>query len=197
MPCQLARPAAVITSGAVLLAPDCDWPRLPPLAISILLIACRTKSAQAGLPCRIHALFHTDKICCEPLTEWLHFADLCDGQPDYMVCLVRTIQALGVLVNSVCVELAAAHQPFTSLAARNKQLTDGIPYMLRNDSLVLFCQTGHDRAATLHCSCTALHRRYNQQDGTCMCAAAYCISRPVCKTALQVSLALGSPLGIA
>ena len=34
---------------------------------------CREK---AVLPCRVHALFHTDKICCEPLTEWLPFADL-------------------------------------------------------------------------------------------------------------------------
>lgn len=83
---------------------------------------------------RIHALFHTDKICCEPLTEWLHFADVRDGQPDYMVYLVRTIQALGVLVNSVCMELAAAHQPSKPPTPRNKQLTDGIPYMLRNDS---------------------------------------------------------------
>ncbi|KAL3144614.1 hypothetical protein ABBQ32_004336 [Trebouxia sp. C0010 RCD-2024] len=83
---------------------------------------------------RVHALFHTNKICCEPLTEWLHFADLRDGQPDYMVYLVRTIQALGVLVNSVCMELAAAHQPLQLRAARNKQLTDGIPHMLRNNS---------------------------------------------------------------
>ena len=147
-------------------------PKLPPLAISIH-IACRTKSAQAGLPCRIHALFHTDKICCEPLTEWLHFADLRDGQPEYMVYLVRSIQALGVLVNSVCVELAAAYQPSKSPAARNKQLNDGIPYMLRNDRLVLYCQIGHNQAAALHCSCTALqlhcsapHRRCDKQDGT-------------------------------
>jgi len=102
---------------------------------------CAEKIAQAVLPCRIHAVFHTDKICCEPLTEWLHFADLRDGQPDYMVYLVRTIQALGVLVNSVCMELAAAHQPFKP-AARNKQLTDGIPYMLRNNRSVLCCQSG-------------------------------------------------------
>jgi hypothetical protein len=50
-----------------------------------------------------------------------------------MVYLVRTIQALGVLVNSVCMELAAAHQPSKPPTPRNKQLIDGIPYMLRND----------------------------------------------------------------
>ena len=105
---------------------------------------CREK---AVLPCRVHALFHTDKICCEPLTEWLHFADLRDGQPDYMVYLVRTIQALGVMVNSVCEELAAAHQPLQLPAPRNKQLTDGIPYMLRNDRLVFSC---HNLATSLH-----------------------------------------------
>ncbi len=103
---------------------------------------CAGGIAQAVLLCRVHAVFHTDKICCEPLTEWLHFADVRDGQPDYMVYLVRTTQALGVLVNSVCMELAAAHQPFKP-AARNKQLTDGIPYMLRNDRSVLYCRSGH------------------------------------------------------
>ena len=66
--------------------------------------AFAAKSTQEALPCRIH-VFYTDKVCCEPLTEWLHFADLRDGQPDYMVSLVRTMQALGVLVNSVCMEL--------------------------------------------------------------------------------------------
>ena len=80
-------------------------------------------------------LFHTDKTYSEPLTEWLHFADLHDGQPDYMVNLVKTIQALGVLVHSVCMELAGAHQHVQLWAAGNKQLTDGIPHMLRNDRL--------------------------------------------------------------
>ena len=57
-----------------------------------------------------------------------------------MVYLVRTTQALGVMVNSVCIKLAAAHQPLQLRAPRNKQLTDGIPYMLRNDRLVFSCQ---------------------------------------------------------
>lgn len=94
---------------------------------------------EAVLPCRIHAVFHTDKACCEPLTEWLHFADLRNGQPDYMVYLVKVVQALGVLVKSLCMELAAAHQ-LVKPQARNMQLTDGIPYRLRNDRSV---QYGH------------------------------------------------------
>ena len=121
------------------------------LAISTLHTAC-AEDISAVSPCRVHALFHTNKICCEPLTEWLHFADLRDGQPDYMVYLVRTIQALRVLVNSVCMELAAAHQPLQLRADRNKQLTDGIPHMLRNNRFVLYCQRpqfGYKRAPRL------------------------------------------------
>ena len=128
--------------------------KFPHLVISTLHTACAEKWAQAVLPCRIHAVFHTDKICCDPLTEWLHFADLRDGQPDYMVYLVRIVQALGVLVNSVCMELAAAHQHVKPWAAsaRKKQLTDGIPYMLRNDRSMLCCHIGHSWAVALCCS---------------------------------------------
>ena len=122
------------------------------LSTCTLHTACAEENIRVVLPCRVHALFHTDKICCEPLTEWLHFANLRDGQPDYMVYLVRTIQALGVLVDSVYMELAAAHQPLQLGAARNKQLTDSIPYMLRNDRLVLHCprpQFGYNLAPRL------------------------------------------------
>ena len=95
---------------------------------------CAASYSPAVLPCRIHAFFFTNKICCEPLTEWRHFADLREAQPEYMLYLVRVVQALGVLVNSVAMELAAVDQPVKSggVSARQSQLTDGIPWMLRN-----------------------------------------------------------------
>ena len=137
----MVRPITGVSTCLVLRTPEIECQQAPNSSgyFHFGYSGCR-KNMSAVLPCKVHALFHTDKICCEPLTEWLHFADLRDGQPDYMVYLVKTIQALGVMVNSVCMELAATHQPLQLRAARNKQLTDGIPYMLRNDRLVFSCQ---------------------------------------------------------
>lgn len=91
-------------------------------------------------PCRVHALFFTDSICCEPLTEWVHFADLRAGQPAYMEYLVRIMHALGVLCDDLCQELTpyaeaepAAVGNVTPVMPRKQQLTDGIPWMLRDD----------------------------------------------------------------
>lgn len=148
-----------------------------------LCTAC-AENISAVSPCRVHALFHTNKICCEPLTEWLHFADLRDGQPDYMVYLVRTIQALGVLVNSVCMEPAAAHQPLQLRAARNKQLIDGIPHMLRNNRLVLCCQRpqiGYKLAPRL-----MQQARWPNEVPACACVC--CGLHIVCQMVLQMVL---------
>lgn len=86
---------------------------------------------------RVHALFYTDKVCCEPLTPWLHFADLRDAQPSYMLGLVRVVDALAVLCNDLCKELRplveAGPSHSASPPARSQQLMDGIPWMLRDD----------------------------------------------------------------
>ena len=91
-------------------------------------------TAKAFFPCcRIHALFFTDRICCEPLTEWVHFADLREGQPGYMLYLVRIVHAFAEL----CSNLSLAMGPYADAGSvsglvREQQLTDGIPYMLRD-----------------------------------------------------------------
>ena len=87
---------------------------------------------------RIHALFFTDRICCEPLTEWVHFADLHEGQPQYMLYLVRIMHAFGKL----CADLSLVMEPYadtglgtglgTDQIRREQQLQDSIPYMLRD-----------------------------------------------------------------
>ena len=108
--------------------------------------------------CSFHVQRNAGQLCCharfmlsssptrsavKPLTEWLHFADLREGQPDYMVYLVRVLQTLGVLVNAVSVELAVADQPvkLQAASARKTQLTDGkeFPYMLRNSRSAICC----------------------------------------------------------
>ena len=96
-----------------------------------------------GVCYRIHALFFTDRICCEPLTEWVHFADLREGQPQYMLYLVRIVYALAELCNNLSVALApyADAGPISGLAHRESQLTDGIPYMLRDPRQAF--QTSH------------------------------------------------------
>ncbi len=89
------------------------------------------------LCCRVNALFFTDRICCEPLTEWIHFADLWDGQPAYMEYLVRIMYGLGVLCEDLCKQLspyadAEAAEP-SAAPHRIKQLADSIPYMIRDE----------------------------------------------------------------
>ena len=78
-------------------------------------------------------MFFTDRICCEPLTEWVHFADLRDGQPGSMLYLIRIVHAFGEL----CSKLTLAMLPYTDSRPeyglpREPQLTDSIPYMLRD-----------------------------------------------------------------
>ena len=63
----------------------------------------------------------------------MHFADLRHGQPGYMLYLVRIMDAFGKL----CSALSSAMVPYTDAGpafgqAREQQLTNGIPYMLRD-----------------------------------------------------------------
>ena len=63
----------------------------------------------------------------------VHFANLREGQPGYMLYLVRTPYAFGEL----CSDLSLAMGPYTtagpySSMACEQQLTDSIIYMLRD-----------------------------------------------------------------
>ena len=78
-------------------------------------------------------MFFTDRVCCEPLTEWVHFADLRDGQPGYMLYLVRIVHAFGELCSALSLAMGPYADARDDLAlAREQQLTDSIPYMLRD-----------------------------------------------------------------
>ena len=104
-----------------------------PLHSSCKASVCPLHDTSISACCRIHALFYTDRICCEPLTEWVHFTDLRHGQPGYMLYLVRIMDAFGKL----CSALSSAMVPYADAGpafgqAREQQLTDGIPYMLRD-----------------------------------------------------------------
>ena len=83
----------------------------------------------------MHAFFYTDKVCAEPLTEWLHFADLRDSQPWYMLNLVRTVQALCILADELSTYMQPiVNDPFrNAITKRSQQLADSIPYMLHDD----------------------------------------------------------------
>lgn len=63
---------------------------------------------------RISALFYTDKITMEPLTEHLCMLDLLDSQPARMYHNARVLQALGVGIGELhslysSVRLSLAH----------------------------------------------------------------------------------------
>ena len=47
-----------------------------------------------SMVCRVSALFFTDKICAEPLTEHLCMMDLMDSQPKKMYHTARVLHAL-------------------------------------------------------------------------------------------------------
>lgn len=102
----------------------------------------QNKTRSSWLACRLHAVFFTDKVCCEPLTELLHFTDVQEGQPDYMVKLVSTIQALGFW-STPCVERLKPDlrcQPESAklgACTACKKPPDSIPQMLRNEKYFL------------------------------------------------------------
>ena len=92
---------------------------------------------QLCVACRVHALFFTNKICCEPLTEWVHFADLRGGQEDYMMYLCRIMHSLSQMLDELSTELRPLEAaPPSNHALRSPQLVDGIPYMLHDDRWV-------------------------------------------------------------
>ena len=137
---------------------------------------CPLHDTSISACCRIHALFYTDRICCEPLTEWVHFADLRHGQPGYMLYLVRIMDAFGKL----CSALSSAMVPYTDAGpafgqAREQQLRDGIPYMLRDPRQALTPHFPHQIGLMIMhahpCSCQAgfamTSRRWVMQQGVC------------------------------
>ena len=44
--------------------------------------------------CRVTALFYTDKICAEPMTDYMCMMDLLDSQPERMYHTARVLHAL-------------------------------------------------------------------------------------------------------
>lgn len=88
-----------------------------------------------------------------------------------MVYLVRVIQALGGLVNSVSVELAAADQPvkLQAASAGKTQLTDGIPYMLRNSRSVVCCHLVRVGIVASYASCCMTHATHLRPNTVACC----------------------------
>ncbi|KAK9805569.1 hypothetical protein WJX72_005689 [[Myrmecia] bisecta] len=104
------------------------------------LVAYYAKQLVFGHGFRVHALFFTDRVCCEPLTEWVHFADLRTAQPCYMEYLLRILGALAVCLDEICSDVrplleVKRGRPSGFSQPRSQKLQDGIPYMLLIDSL--------------------------------------------------------------
>lgn len=84
----------------------------------------------------MHLLYFTDKVCCEPLTPYMHFANLRLAQPEYMERLIAMLQALAALADDVCNEMKVYLQQPRRTMQRFKHLEDGIPYMLHDSRWV-------------------------------------------------------------
>ncbi len=85
------------------------------------------------MPCRVHALYVTDKVCSQPLTPMLHLSDMRWAVVGYTEALVRTFKALVLGIQklqSFYARFSSEAQP--SGVARDAELEKGIPYMLRN-----------------------------------------------------------------
>ncbi len=67
------------------------------------------------LVCRVSALFYSDKVSMEPLTEHICMMDLLDSQPERMYHSARVIQALALGIEELhkfytTVRLSAKHK---------------------------------------------------------------------------------------
>lgn len=46
-------------------------------------------------------MYFTDRLCLEPLTSYLHLQDVREGQPQYSLKVLRTLQAFAMAVRSL------------------------------------------------------------------------------------------------
>jgi len=81
---------------------------------------------------RVHALYYTDKICCEPLTAMLHFSDLRYVVPLYTETMMRTLKALMVALGQLREYYEPFHTDNSSCGVqRDPRLDASIPYIIR------------------------------------------------------------------
>ena len=84
---------------------------------------------------RVHALYYTDKVCCEPLTPTFHLSDMRSSVRGYTEQVARALKAVVLAMW----QMQKVYTPFMleeDAAAyvgnsRDPRLSAGLPYMLR------------------------------------------------------------------
>ena len=81
--------------------------------------------------CRVYALFVTDRVCAEPLTDAVHFNDLMHANPQHVEATARLLKSLALPTNNLYSEMQLLEEQPTPLE-RSQKLTLGVPYPLHN-----------------------------------------------------------------
>ena len=85
---------------------------------------------------RVHALYYTDKVCCEPLTPTFHLSDMRSSVRGYTEQMARALKAVVLAMRRMQSEVYTPFMLEEGAAAyvgknRDPRLSAGLPYMLR------------------------------------------------------------------
>ena len=80
--------------------------------------------------CRVYALFVTDRVCAEPLTNAVHFNDLLHANPQNVEATAR-LKSLALATNKLYSEMQLLRDQPAPLQ-RSELLTTGVPYPLHD-----------------------------------------------------------------
>ena len=106
-----------------------------------------------SLLCRMYALFFTDQVVAEPLTDAVHFNDLLHANAGHVHASGRLLKAMARGCTSLYLEaegMAARDSPLPALSIAASKL----PYTLRSDRLYAFCSKATAiKSIMLHLAC--------------------------------------------
>ena len=80
---------------------------------------------------RVYALFVTDRVCAEPLTNAVHFNDLLHTNPQHVEATARLLKSLALATNKLYSEMQLLRDQPAPLQ-RSELLTRGVTYPLHD-----------------------------------------------------------------
>ena len=81
--------------------------------------------------CRVYAMFVTDTICAEPLTDAVHFNDLMHANPQHVEATACLLKSLALATIKLFSDMHMLRQQQAPLQ-RSEMLTLGVPYPLQD-----------------------------------------------------------------
>jgi len=79
----------------------------------------------------VYALFVTNRVCAEPLTNAVHFNDLLHANPEHVKATARLLKSLALGINKLYSEMQLLRERRDPLQ-RSDRLTKGLPYPLHD-----------------------------------------------------------------